>query len=134
MQLNFTISELLHSDIAKKEKISNIANEHALDNMLQLIVNCLQPIRNYINKPMIITSGYRCEKLNSHPKIKGAKNSEHLTGCAADFVIHGMTPKQVVEKVQASDIPFRQLINEYDQWTHISFKQGENIRQVLYIQ
>lgn len=133
MQLNFNISELIHSEIAERDNIPNIPNKQALDNMLQLIVNCLQPVRNYINKPMIITSGYRCEKLNNHPKIKGAKNSEHLTGCAADFVIHGMTPAEVVKKVIASGVPFRQLINEYDQWTHISFKQGENIGQVLYI-
>ena len=133
MQLNFTMSELLHSDIAEKYNISNIPDKKSLDNMLLLIVNCLQPLRNYIGKPIIITSGYRSARLNGHPLIKGAQNSEHLTGCAADFIIKGLTPKQVVEIVKASGVPFRQLINEHNLWTHISYKEGENRGQVLYI-
>ena len=133
MQLNFTMSELLHSDIAEKYIISNIPDKKSLDNMLLLIVNCLQPLRNYIGKPIIITSGYRSARLNGHPLIKGAQNSEHLTGGAADFIIKGLTPKQVVELVKASGVPFRQLINEHNLWTHISYKEGENKGQVLYI-
>ena len=133
MELNFTMSELLYSDTAKKYNISNIPDSKALDNMLDLIVNCLQPIRNYVKKPMNITSGFRSARLNAHPLINGASNSEHLTGCAADFTIKGMTPKQVVEMVKASGVPFRQLINEHNIWTHISFKRGDNKKQVLYI-
>lgn len=134
MQLHFTMSELLRSEIAEKYNISNIPDKQALDNMLLLIVNCLEPIRQYIGKPMIITSGFRSVRLNGHPLINGAQNSEHLTGCAADFIIKGMTPKQVVEMVKASGVPFRQLINEHSLWTHISYKQGDNKKQVLYIQ
>ena len=133
MELNFTMSELLHSDIAEKYNISNIPDKKSLDNMLLLIVNCLQPIREYIGKPMIITSGYRSARLNGHPLINGANNSEHLTGCAADFTVKGLTPKQVIELVKASGVPFRQLINEHNIWTHISYKKGDNKKQVLFI-
>ena len=130
MKLNFTMSELLNSDEAKKYGINNIPNDkQILDNLLVLITECLQPIREYIGKPMIVTSGYRCQTLNSLPTIKGAKNSEHLKGCAADFVIKGMTPKQVIELIQKSGIEYRQLINEYDLWTHISYVKGNNIKQ-----
>lgn len=134
MKLNFTMSELLHSDIAQKYNICNIPDAKSLDNMLLLIVNCLQPLRNYINKPMVITSGYRSLRLNSHPLINGVSNSEHLTGCAADFTIKGVPPKQVIELVKASGIPFRQCINEYNLWTHISYKDGDNKKQILFIQ
>ena len=134
MDLNFSMSELLHSDIAEKHNILNIPDKKALDNMLLLIINCLQPLRNYIGKPINISSGYRSVRLNSHPLINGASNSEHLTGCAADFTIKGMTPKQIVEKVIASGVPFRQLINEHNLWVHISYKKGDNKKQVLYIQ
>ena len=130
MKLNFTMSELLHSDEAKRHKINNIPNDkQILDNLLVLITECLQPIRNYIGKPINITSGYRCETLNNLPTIKGAKTSDHLTGCAADIVIKGMTPKQVIAKIKASGVEYKQLINEHNLWTHISYSKGNNIKQ-----
>ena len=125
-----------NTDIRDKdppENISNIPDAGSLDNLLLLIVDCLQPVRNYLNKPVIITSGYRCLKLNSHPAIRGAKTSQHIKGQAADFVVKGMTPKQVVEKVRASGVVFDQLINEYDRWTHISYNKNNNRRQILYL-
>lgn len=134
MNLNFTMSELLHSDIAEKYNISNIPDKKSLDNMLLLIVNCLQPLREYIGKPMNISSGYRSPRLNAHPLIKGASTSQHTTGEAADFTIKGMTPKQIVEKVKASGVEYDQLINEYNCWVHISYRKGNNRKQVLYIQ
>jgi uncharacterized protein YcbK (DUF882 family) len=94
-----------------------------------LITECLQPIRNYIGKPIRITSGYRCKTLNDLPTIRGAKNSQHLTGQAADIVIAGMTPKQVIEKIIASGVEYDQLINEYNLWTHISYSKGHNRKQ-----
>ncbi len=129
MNLNFTMSELLHSDIAEKYNISNIPDKKSLDNLLDLIVHCLQPIRNYIGKPMIISSGYRSPRLNGHPLINGASNSQHTTGNAADFTIKGMTPKQIVEKVKASGVQYDQLINEKNCWVHISFNKGNNRHQ-----
>ena len=133
MQLNFTMSELLHSDIAEKYNISNIPDKKALDNMLLLIVNCLQPLREYIGKPMIISSGFRSPRLNGHPLINGAQNSEHLTGCAADFTIKGLTPKQIVELVIKSGVPFRQCINEHNIWVHICYNKDDNRKQVLFL-
>ena len=130
MKLNFTMSELLHSDEAIRNKINNIPNDkQVLDNLLVLITECLQPIRNYIGKPVRITSGYRCKTLNDLPTIRGAKNSQHLTGQAADIVITGMTPTQVIEKIIASGVEYDQLINEYNLWTHISYSKGHNHKQ-----
>lgn len=134
MKLNFTMSELLHSDEAKRNGINNIPNDPIiLDNMLTLITECLQPIRNYIGKPIRITSGYRCQTLNNLPTIKGSKTSDHLKGCAADIVIQGLTPKQVIEKIKASGVEYKQLINEYNLWTHVSFEKGHNIKQCFNI-
>lgn len=128
--LNFTMSELLHSDEANRHKINNIPNDRQiLDNLLLLITECLQPIRNYIGKPINITSGYRCKTLNDLPTINGAKNSEHLSGCAADITVKGMTPKQLIEKIKSSGVEYRQLINEHNLWVHISYSKGNNIKQ-----
>ena len=133
IKLNFTMSELLKSEIAEKYNISNIPDKKSLDNMLILMLECLQPIRNYINKPMIISSGYRSPRLNGHPLIQGKDDSQHITGQAVDFTVKGLTPKQIIEKVIASGVEFDQLINEHNIWVHISYNKGKNRKQVLNI-
>ena len=127
--LNFTMSELIYSDTAIKNRINNIPPDpKILDNMLNLIVHCLQPLRDKIGKPIIITSGYRCDKVN---KLVGGKiNSQHKTGQAADFTIKKMSVTQVVEYIKNSNIEFDQLINEYDRWVHISFNKEHNRRDI----
>ncbi len=127
--LNFKLSELMHSDIAIKNNINNMADLNSLDNMLNLIFYCLQPIRNLIKKPIIITSGFRCKKVNE--LIKGALNSQHLVGEAADFKIKGMKPAEIIKIIKNSNIEFDQLINEYNSWVHISYKKGKNRKQIL---
>ena len=128
MKLNFKISELIHSDIAIQNNINNMPDINALDNMLELIFHCLQPIRNLIKKPVIITSGYRNQQVNF--LAGGAFNSQHKEGKAADFIIKGMTPKEIVEIIKKSDIEYDQLINEFDKWVHISFNKDKNRKQI----
>lgn len=129
MKLNFKMSELIYSNESIKKNINNMPDVDSMDNMLELIFNVLQPIRNAIKKPMIITSGYRCPKLN---KIVGGKaNSQHLKGQAADFVIKGLEPAQIVEIIKNMEIEYDQLINEYDSWVHISYCRGKNRKQNL---
>ena len=97
--------------------------------MLNLIVCCLQPIRDYLGKPMIITSGFRCPQLNK--LVGGVSNSQHLEGKAADFIIKGETVAGIIFKIQTSNLEYDQLINEYDKWVHISFNKGHNRKQYL---
>ena len=126
--LNFTISELVKSDTAEKAGINNTPDINSLDNLLELIFYVLQPLRDKLGKPMIITSGFRSKKVNE--LVGGVGNSQHLYGQACDFVVNGMTPAQVVEFVKNSGIEFDQLIDE-GSWTHISFNKGHNRKQVL---
>ena len=133
IELNFTMSELLKSEVAEKYNISNIPDKQSLDNMLTLIIECLQPIRNYINKPMIISSGYRSPRLNGHPLINGSETSQHVKGQAVDFTIKGMTPKQIIEKIKASGVEVDQVINEKNCWVHLSYNKGKNRKQYFEI-
>lgn len=129
--LNFSISELIHSDNAIKAGIDNTPTIKEIDNLLNLIFYCLQPIRDKLKKPMIITSGYRNIKVNI--LAGGKQNSQHLKGQAADFIVNNMSIQQVINFIIYSDIEFDQLINEYNKWVHISFVKGKNRRQVLSI-
>ena len=122
MALNFKISELIYSQKAVQNNINNMPDINALDNMLILIVECLQPIRNLIKKPMIVTSGFRNTIVNKF--VNGSTTSDHLTGRAVDFVINGMTPKQIIEIIRKSGIKYTQLIEEYSNgtsWVHVSY-------------
>lgn len=129
--LNFKISELIHSDTAVRKNINNMPDINSLDCLLNLIVYCLQPIRDKLKKPMLITSGYRNSEINK--LVGGASNSQHTKGQAVDFVVKGMTVNQVIEFIIRSGVEYDQLINEYNKWVHISFCQGKNRRQYLKI-
>ena len=76
---------------------------------------------------MIITSGFRNKKVNA--LANGKPNSQHLKGMAADFVVKGMTPAQIIDFIVKSNIEYDQLINEYNKWVHISFNKGKNRKQ-----
>ena len=122
MALNFKISELIYSQKAVQFNINNMPDINAIDNMLELIVNCLQPLRDKIKKPMIITSGFRNDIVNK--LVGGSKTSEHTKGMAVDFVINGMTPKQIIDFIRKSGVKYTQLIEEYannTSWVHISY-------------
>lgn len=124
--LNFTISELIHSDTAIKYNINNMPDIKSLDNILELIVYCLQPIRNKLKKPMVITSGYRNPQINK--LVGGAENSQHTKGQAVDFIIKDMSPYQIYMHILNSDIEYDQLILE-PSWVHISYNKGKNRKQ-----
>jgi zinc D-Ala-D-Ala carboxypeptidase len=122
---NFTLWEFLntkHKDLIFQQL--KISEEH-IENLRELCVNVLQPLRNHVGR-VEITSGYRCKALNE--RIKGARNSEHMYGFAADFRCADM-PK-AFEFIKT--LKFRQLINEYDfAWIHVSFNPNDNKKQIL---
>lgn len=93
MQLstNFTLSEFTRSSSAVKFGINNTPNDSQVSNLKLLCNSTLQPFRNYCNKPIIITSGFRSAALNSHWAVKGSSGSYHLRGLAADIKVTGFT-------------------------------------------
>lgn len=131
MKLNFKMSELIYSKTALKNQIYNMPRLDELDNLLELIINVLQPIRDQFKSEVIINSGYRNQKLNT--LVKGAKNSQHLKGQAADFTVKNHTIEEVIDWIK-ENLVFDQLINEYDKWIHVSYNsRGINRKEVLYL-
>lgn len=138
MQLsnNFTLDELTKSITAIREGIDNTPNAEQIDNLRYLAQTVLQPARDevgYIN----VDSGFRSAKLNSHKSIKGAKNSKHLFGEAADLDSKDNAKNRLIFDFIASNCVFDQLIWEFgtdDQpdWVHVSVtRNGKNRMQKL---
>ncbi|ORX64927.1 hypothetical protein BCR32DRAFT_272903 [Anaeromyces robustus] len=94
-----------------------------------LIVNCLDPIREIFGKPIIVTSGYRCEALNK--AVGGATNSQHKKGEAADLVPgNGGTLKELYRAIIKFG-NYDQFILENSSWAHVSWTSNPR-RQILY--
>jgi uncharacterized protein YcbK (DUF882 family) len=59
------------------------------------LVYLLQDVRDHFNKPIKITSGYRCPVHNKN--VGGSRNSRHMKADAADFVVKGVDAADVQE-------------------------------------
>ena len=116
---NFFLSEFERSQTAARRGIDNlvIPQSRVHMNLVTLCQRVLQPLRDGLG-PVHISSGYRCSALNE--AIGGSVSSQHCYGLAADIVIGGYSPGEVCGWIKSRNLPFDQLINEYDQWTHVS--------------
>jgi len=114
---HFTLEELTHSEVAERKNLDNTPNALEVSNLVRLAV-LLEEVRSLLNKPILLNSGFRSKAVND--SVGSKDTSQHRIGCAADIRVPGMTPKQVVEAVIASDIGYDQIIEEFGSWTHIS--------------
>lgn len=129
--MNFTIDELCDSEIARKNNFDNIPKlPMTYNNLMRLVVDILQPLRNYIKKPVIVTSGYRCHDLNVHKDVNGVWNSQHLIGQAVDIWINGYLPCQVADIIKQLKLPYDQMIIYKDK-LHVSLKETNNRKEII---
>ena len=127
---HFDLAELLVSEAAVRNDIDMTPTASVLDNLRNLASEVLEPIREQVMGPLVITSGYRPKALND--LIGGSKDSDHLTGCAADVHAPGMSLydlSKIVDRLKMQ-IPLKQAILEFNQWLHVSIQsQGEAPRR-----
>lgn len=134
---NFSLEEMLRSDTAKRCGITNMpkAEEETevVENLKALCVEVLQPLRDFLGKPVVVSSGYRCRELNE--KVGGVSNSQHLTGEAADIRVKDRHELIEIMRFIMDETVFDQLIREKSatgEWVHVSYKRnGNNRQQVL---
>ena len=96
-------------------------------NNIQKLANQLQIIRNKVGVPIKINSGYRSPDYNDNV-VKGAKNSQHKLGKAADIVIEGYTPDDVadlIEELIASGDILQGGLGRYNTFTHYDIRKGK---------
>jgi zinc D-Ala-D-Ala carboxypeptidase len=135
---NFSLDELIKSQVAERKGINNNPSPMQIDNLKALAVNILQPIRSQFDKPLIISSGFRCAQLCL--EIGSSINSEHCAdnkSAAADFEIPGVDNKELAEWIK-SNLEYNQLILEFYRdgepssgWVHCSYSTDLNKKQSL---
>lgn len=125
---NFTLDELTISQEAARSGLPNKPSDEHIANLKSLCKHILQPLRDHVKKPIIVSSGYRSQTINK--RIGGISGSQHTKGQATDFTIPGMTVEQVVKLVIKLGLPFDQLIDEYGKWVHVSYGPRHR-RQVM---
>jgi len=144
---HFCLAEFTRSATATQRGIDNTPNAEVVANLRHLCEKVLEPLRVWYGKPITIGSGYRCPTLNK--AVGGVKNSQHMTGEAADLCLSLKLKAESSEAYNAelrklfnyirSSLPHDQLILERNSpssrtfWIHVSCKRdvSKNRGQVI---
>ena len=130
---NFTLQELTVSEIAARRGLDNTPNATEVANLVR-VAELLEQVRALLSKPILVNSAFRSKQVND--AVGSRDTSQHRLGCAADIRVPGMSPKQVVQACIDAKLPFDQVIEEFDSWTHISVpntQEQQPRRQALII-
>ena len=87
-----------------------------------LLIGGLQTLRDYLGRPIRISSGCRCAKHNR--AVGGAIASQHLSGKAADIVIDGLTVDEIAEAVERIPVFRAGGVKLYPTWVHVDVRNG----------
>lgn len=130
---HFTLQEMTKSATATRLGIDNTPDALVKYNLTALIDNILDPLREAWGAPIIVTSGYRCPRLNK--AVGGAANSQHTKGEAAD--IRSLSDSRadnmrLLKLLLCMGLPYDQVICEYPDaqgrpdWIHVSYSRKRN--------
>jgi len=135
---NITLDELTKSQIAERKGINNNPSPAQIENLKALAINILQPVRSHFDKPLIISSGFRCAQLCV--EIGSTITSQHVAdegAAAADFEIPGIDNRELALYIK-NQLEFDQLILEFYKdneptsgWIHCSYSTNANRNQSL---
>ena len=125
---NFYLEEFVTSQVAERFGYRNQPNKKQIENLILLCKHVLQPLRELIAVPIIISSGFRSYEVNY--AVGGRVNSQHLEGKAADFTVPGKDLKEVFEMIR-KHFSFDQLIYEFEKWIHVSWNGEKNRNEVM---
>ena len=83
---HFKLKEFVESPTANKYGIDNTPSLEIVNNLRHLCEGTLEPLREAMGLPIIITSGYRCKELNELI-THHSNTSQHMAGQAVDFYV-----------------------------------------------
>lgn len=114
---HFSFEEFTASDTARRLGIMNDI-PLALIHNAQKTAEMLERIREFLGKPMRVTSGFRCLALN---RAIGSKDtSDHVKALACDFQVDGVTSYELALQLAPvlDQLGIGQLIYEHT-WIHV---------------
>lgn len=85
------------------------------------LLTVLEYIRSEFNRPVRITSGYRCPTHNEN--VGGSRMSQHVHGNAADIQVDKVDPKDVQDFLE-DKYPNQFGIGRYNDFTHIDVRSN----------
>lgn len=125
----FTLAELIKSSTANKRHIDNTPPSEVIKNLQYGVDMVLDPLRRLYGKPIIITSGFRCQKLND--LVGGVKNSWHTKGNAADIHVASLTEATKLfnnlQKIPSVDTVLFEHSSSA-QWLHVQWDMSKTPR------
>lgn len=129
MKNYFKEHELYQSYTANINNVDNTPNKEEMERLLYLRDKYLNPIRERYGGPIIISSGFRNEKLNT--LVGGERTSNHLFGEAVDLVPTDGNKeklfKVIKEYLEETKLPFDELLFERNSkgkvWVHFAVRQ-----------
>lgn len=135
------MEELTRSDKARQLGVVNMPDGKELEHLRELVEKLLDPLREEWGHAIIVTSGFRSQKVND--SIKGSsKTSAHRLGYAADIVPADMREINrfkvfVRDWLRRNRAQYDQYIDERNlygsQWVHLGLRnsEGRQRRQML---
>lgn len=142
---HFELKEFTESATARRHGIANEPPFEAVENLKALCVFTLEPLREELGSPLIITSGYRSKAVNDLI-THHSSTSQHMKGQAADFYVGHTdstdnTENSVASRRELLINAFRQIITseiiDYDQlilyptFIHVSYVSRAKNRHKL---
>lgn len=135
---NFNLSEFIDSPTATRLGYNEQFQppDIVIDSIENLVIKLIQPIRDTLSGYIVVSSGYRCKRVND--AVGSKDTSQHLKGEAADLTYYEggvKNNKKLYDAILHSGLEFDQLINEFNlAWVHVSLKlNGVNRKQQVII-
>lgn len=115
---HFSLEEMTFSQDAARYQIDNTPGVEEVAQLRRLCVYILEPLRAALDRPVVVSSGYRNRELNA--MVGGAKRSHHVQGRAADITVPGLSALEICQAIVDLELPFDQCIHEFGRWCHVS--------------
>ena len=138
---HFELREFIASQKAREHGIVNEPGAEAVENLRKLCEGCLEPLREELGLPVVVTSGFRTKELNDL-LAHSSRTSQHMRGEAADFYVGHTESTDSTEKASHRELlikAFREILQNpkigfdqlilYPTFIHVSFVSKEKNRR-----
>lgn len=127
LSAHFDLAEFTFSSTAARKGIDNTLPTALIPEALATM-EMMEKIRAVLgDRPIAMTSGYRCPTLNS--AIGSSGTSDHIKAMAVDFKCPAFgTPYEVAKHLsdKVDSLGIGQLIHEFGSWIHVSTRSPSN--------